>query len=127
MLKTLNASEERLLFRLLFYLEYRTNFVCERGQRLNLKRIEKLADLKKTHLIEVVNSLELKGIIFRIPDGRHTLLMLNAAFAFRGSENDRKAWEQLPEVIQAKLRHSELIGTHGRTLENADEPAPILA
>lgn len=123
MLKQLNASEERLLFRLFYFLEYQTNYVCERGQRLNLKRIERIAGLKKTHLLETIDSLEQKGVLFRIPDGRQTLLMVNAAYAFRGTEKDRKSWEQIPEVIAAKERCSELIRPLERTSENAVEPA----
>ena len=85
MKKKLDTNECALLFQLLPFVQYETNYIVGNdGQCLNIAQLTEIVTFKRLQLTRIIDSLSSKGIIIKIKHGRNTMIQLNENYFYMG-------------------------------------------
>jgi DNA-binding MarR family transcriptional regulator len=83
--KIITLSEAGVLFYLLPYVEFETNFVVDdRKGRMNIRDISELVDMSYSQTKSILDNLEQLGIINKVKNGVSTHIQLNSIYIYKG-------------------------------------------
>lgn len=101
--KRMTLVEAGAMFSIMVHLDFNSDgIIVKNGKPITMTDLQDILKIGKRRVIDIVNKLESLSLLFRVKQGRKTIIQVNDSFHFIGKNLDKKSY--LTKVYTTKAK-----------------------